>query len=51
MLTAMAILFLILAVIAFIRSRRDNAVNAKMLFYVCLALFLFSTILRMIRGS
>jgi len=51
MLTAMAILFLILAVIAFVRSRRDNAVNAQMLLYVCLALFLFSVILRMIRGS
>jgi len=51
MLTTMAILFLILAVIAFVRGRRDNAVNAKMLFYVCLALFLFASILRMIRGS
>jgi hypothetical protein len=51
MLTIMAILFLILAMIAFIRSRRENAVNAGILMYVCLALFLFSSILRMIRGS
>jgi hypothetical protein len=50
MLTAMAILFLMLAVVPLVLSRRENAVNAKMLFYVLLFLFLMTSILRIIRG-
>ena len=50
MLTTMAILFLIFAIVALVLSRGKNAVNAKMLCYVLLFLFLVTGILRIIRG-
>ena len=50
MMIAMAILFLMLAIVAAVLSRRENAVNARMLFYVLLFLFLVTGILRIIRG-
>jgi hypothetical protein len=47
---AMAILFLVLAIAALVFSWGENAVNARMLFYVLLFLFLVTGILRIIRG-